>query len=753
MVVSGPPGVGKTALVSAAVAGTTSRWGHGLASLAWRPLVPLSRALSTRLSGGTTADIADLVADLIGDDILVLDDAQFADPATLTVMTTLAQRIPMVAIVRTGEPLSGAALQKFAAVPDLVRVVLGPLGRSDAADLCRALGADDDAATRIAVATGGSPLWCVRSVHDVTALTLVATISAQLDRLDVGGRTVVAALGLAGRPLLASVLGQGIESAQAAGLVITDGELVRPVHPRVSDIAAGRMTDADRAALHHALGERLADPGEAARHFIAAGDRMAATCAAERALSAARGLTERAVTAGLVAAADGTARSALVAARWWLASGDPEGARTHVAAALADPAHLVEACAVAACVARRRGDLAGAAAHLTAGVRSAEATGDGPRRLLDIELLSHDGTDDAAAAELVDRCAGTAEEPQAALVRAVIGAVGGDPDWQNHFRELRRAPDPAVLLEALFVESTILMLLGRVDEALIVASEGAESACTAGAIGWTEVFQRERWWMRVLGCREPLAGTHHRSDLPVAARALLSSDAGFALEADDLVASAPSGRRRDAVRAALAWAGGDEHVAATMAGTALGSPMDPVVAMLAGPVAAWTGVPWESPLLCEALLAEAHVVTADSFSAISGYLTAAALWREVSVRATVRCSWAAADRAVRAGDPRAKDLTEMAIEEVRDSGIRAFDSRLSATARQAGLTWNTQRGSASHGLTARETEVLRHVGRGLSSAMIARRLGVSVATVETHVRSAVLKLGTSNRRAAAAKLA
>ena len=36
------------------------------------------------------------------------------------------------------------------------------------------------------------------------------------------------------------------------------------------------------------------------------------------------------------------------------------------------------------------------------------------------------------------------------------------------------------------------------------------------------------------------------------------------------------------------------------------------------------------------------------------------------------------------------------------------------------------------GLTAREREVLRHIGAGASSKQIARALGLSVRTVETH---------------------
>lgn len=48
-------------------------------------------------------------------------------------------------------------------------------------------------------------------------------------------------------------------------------------------------------------------------------------------------------------------------------------------------------------------------------------------------------------------------------------------------------------------------------------------------------------------------------------------------------------------------------------------------------------------------------------------------------------------------------------------------------------------------LTARETEVLRLVGNGLSNGQIAERLVLSEATVKTHVKRLMAKLGLSSR--------
>jgi DNA-binding CsgD family transcriptional regulator len=49
------------------------------------------------------------------------------------------------------------------------------------------------------------------------------------------------------------------------------------------------------------------------------------------------------------------------------------------------------------------------------------------------------------------------------------------------------------------------------------------------------------------------------------------------------------------------------------------------------------------------------------------------------------------------------------------------------------------------GISAREFEVVRLVAQGLSNKEIARRLHLSVRTVETHVRHLLAKTGVINR--------
>jgi DNA-binding CsgD family transcriptional regulator len=58
--------------------------------------------------------------------------------------------------------------------------------------------------------------------------------------------------------------------------------------------------------------------------------------------------------------------------------------------------------------------------------------------------------------------------------------------------------------------------------------------------------------------------------------------------------------------------------------------------------------------------------------------------------------------------------------------------------------------SSNGSLTLREREVLGHVAGGETSKQIARRLGVSPATVDGVAKSSMAKLGARTRRQAAA---
>ena len=65
------------------------------------------------------------------------------------------------------------------------------------------------------------------------------------------------------------------------------------------------------------------------------------------------------------------------------------------------------------------------------------------------------------------------------------------------------------------------------------------------------------------------------------------------------------------------------------------------------------------------------------------------------------------------------------------------------------LTWTPPLSCADQGVSEREAEVLALVGDHLTNTEIARRLFISVRTVESHVSALLRKLGVADRRALA----
>lgn len=59
--------------------------------------------------------------------------------------------------------------------------------------------------------------------------------------------------------------------------------------------------------------------------------------------------------------------------------------------------------------------------------------------------------------------------------------------------------------------------------------------------------------------------------------------------------------------------------------------------------------------------------------------------------------------------------------------------------------------SDDHGLSARELEVLSHLGRGLSNDDLGRVLGISAETIKSHLKSIFAKLGVTGRTEAVAR--
>ena len=357
VLVRGPAGIGKTALVDETVravgpsrrvlriVGNSPETGLAMAGLYqllqpllhWAHLIPEPRQTALRVAFGITAGVPpepfalaaatlDLLADAAAEQplLVVAEDLQWLDPATVGVLRFIGRRLahdPVVLLATTRDdepdPLRGAA----GCVLDLE-----PLGTDDSRRLLASVAPDLSRATqgRVLRVAEGNPLALVE-LPKTASLTrrvsggpewlplterLQAAFAARVERLPSAARTALTllalhdsqslaelldALGAAGTPAPLEVL----EPAVAAGLVqLSDGEL-RFRHGLMRSAVYHLVSPSSRAAGHLALAQAVGtgtDRGILHRARAATG--RDETLAAELELVA-----ERAVGRGAVSAA------------------------------------------------------------------------------------------------------------------------------------------------------------------------------------------------------------------------------------------------------------------------------------------------------------------------------------------------------------------------------------------------------------------------------------------------------------------
>ncbi|AVT41048.1 LuxR family transcriptional regulator [Plantactinospora sp. BB1] len=528
---SGPGGGRSTALhrLGAAFRGPVFA-GGGLASLPGEPAFALTRAVRVRLPGHDPALLAEAVRSRVRAGLLLLDDLQWVDPATLAALVPLARHCRVAVALRTPHrlpPPAVAALRAVAAgwlaVPPLTvdaatalagRIAPG-LGPSTVADVVRQAGG-----TPLAVVTLARQAAARRSTGthrpdtpgqrrpepvpaDRDADQVGYAVAAALADLTRPARTTLAALGLLGRPAPAGLLGAGVDELDAAGLVTVERDAVAPVSPYVAEVAAGLLDETGRQALHRRLAD-LVPPVEAVRHLAAAGDGAAAYRRALAVAATAATAGTRAELLLLACALPGVEPDPAVrvdAARAALACGRPRSAARALTTGTplgVDP-DLLRAEALV-----QLGDLTGARSAVARIPDSAT-----PEQLAArdrIVLLAQLGADPAEATRSAARITAVhGPEPAHPGLRAALAAVRAAnraPGWESALAsaaaEAGAAGDPLSARWSAWLLVETLLADGRLAEAG-QAAEAAEHACAADlAYSWQTRFLAARLWCAAL---------------------------------------------------------------------------------------------------------------------------------------------------------------------------------------------------------------------------------------------------------------
>ncbi|MCU7722499.1 LuxR C-terminal-related transcriptional regulator [Actinoplanes sp. KI2] len=508
VVLAGPPGCGRTTLLRrvAGLAPGPVHAGGGLAMLRTTPALALSRAVRARLPAHDVHLLAEAVRSRVRGGLLVLDDLQYTDPATLAALPLLAAHCRVLVAVRTPhrlpEPVA-AALQQAATA----WLTVPPLTRPEALDLARRTAAQLDPATLEAVAdrAGGNPLAITALARQAAAgrapggsgIDQVAyAIAAALADLPRPARTALAALGLLGRPAPAGLLGPGVPDLRDAGLIVAGpgGDLV-PSSTYLAETAAGLLDAAGRVELHTRLAE-LTPPAEAARHLAAAGDHAAAHRMALTAADRSAGGDRAAL---LLFACDLDTpidpRVRIAAADAALAAGRPAAAARVLTTdtPLGAEADVLrgEALLQAAAPAAARAAVTGVPDAAPAPVSAAR-----DRVLLLAELAA----DPAAALELAGKISARYPHPPpgVAAALAAVHARHRTPGWDRDLAAAAAAGDPLVARWSAWLLVEELVADGRLTEAAGAAQTAARECADELAYGWQTRFAAAADWALAL---------------------------------------------------------------------------------------------------------------------------------------------------------------------------------------------------------------------------------------------------------------
>jgi DNA-binding CsgD family transcriptional regulator/tetratricopeptide (TPR) repeat protein len=310
VLIAGEAGVGKSALLRSFAAAQGPKlqlwWGTCDALAAPSPLAPLhdlardSAEVADLLAGDPPrhalfAAILRLLASPLRPVMLVVDDAHWADEATLDLLIYLGRRITgrhalLVAAYRDDElgpdhPLR-RVLGSLAGEPQVTRVPVARLSEDATAAVARGTTWDPAHVYRV---TGGNPFF----VNELLAAppgavpeTVRDAVLARAARLTPEGRTAleVVAVVPGGTPLslVSAVAGaaSGVEECAQAGLLDVASDTVRFRHELARQAVEMQVPATRRPRLHEAVlsyldGRADPDPARLAYHAVQAGDQRA----------------------------------------------------------------------------------------------------------------------------------------------------------------------------------------------------------------------------------------------------------------------------------------------------------------------------------------------------------------------------------------------------------------------------------------------------------------------------------------------
>jgi DNA-binding CsgD family transcriptional regulator/tetratricopeptide (TPR) repeat protein len=598
VVVTGPPGAGKTRLAAAAtdVAAVPALWWHAGAAVRTVPFGAIADLVGADLAdpAATFERMAERVRDAGG--IVVVDDAPHLDARSADLLARLVDRgkATVLATARDGVPVP-TWLEWLWLGERTVHVELGPLDASDVGVLVDVALDEVDATERGRLSsslldrTGGNALFVrellmdqalrLRSGQDPDpSLPLPERLAQVLaTRLADAGANVgeavarVALLGSLPLSVLSRWVGEAdLAAAERAGYLVVEGTVARPAHPlhgdaalaQLSGVARARITDetaravlddpasgeTERLAAVQALVERdlqvdVEDLASAARTAFGSLDHELADRLATAAIAAGDRF-ESQVVAGAARSALGRPLDAEQALRAALAGADTDDRRARAAGRLA--VHLLA-----------QGDRSADAAALLDEVLAQLTDQDA------IAFLSADRAKVAAlrgeSTEPWRHAAGTGEADDLsvlnqAIVVAYVQAMAGDAD------ACRATLDQASPLatrhrdvlpwsaELLRFSETFAELLEHGPESALARSEQGlvASSDTTGATTGT--------WQFLVGFHAAIAGHLERAEEALRA-------AELALETHDLIGA------RGLALAARAWVhaqGGDVDAARSL---------------------------------------------------------------------------------------------------------------------------------------------------------------------------------------------